>query len=60
MPTDAAPGSNCLSSGVVHDEFADWMQTDDYRNAVPNIVGRLSVKARAAGRHFLVVCRPAT
>jgi S-DNA-T family DNA segregation ATPase FtsK/SpoIIIE len=38
---------------VVHDEFADWMQTDDYRNAVPNIVGRLSVKARAAGIFLL-------
>lgn len=34
---------------IVHDEFADWMQTEDYRDAVPNIVGRLSVKARAAG-----------
>jgi S-DNA-T family DNA segregation ATPase FtsK/SpoIIIE len=38
---------------VVHDEFADWMQTDDYRDAVPNIVGRLSVKARAAGIFLL-------
>ena len=38
---------------VVHDEFADWMQTDDYRNVVPNIVGRLSVKARAAGIFLL-------
>jgi S-DNA-T family DNA segregation ATPase FtsK/SpoIIIE len=38
---------------IVHDEFADWMQTDDYRNAVPNIVGRLSVKARAAGIFLL-------
>ena len=34
---------------VIHDEFADWMQTDEYADAVPNIVGRLSVKARAAG-----------
>lgn len=38
---------------IVHDEFADWMQTDDYRDAVPNIVGRLSVKARAAGIFLL-------
>lgn len=38
---------------VIHDEFADWMQTDEYRNAVPNIVGRLSVKARAAGIFLL-------
>ncbi|MBL8517289.1 MAG: DNA translocase FtsK [Betaproteobacteria bacterium] len=38
---------------VVHDEFADWMQTDSYRQAVPDIVGRLSVKARAAGIFLL-------
>lgn len=38
---------------IVHDEFADWMQTDHYRDAVPNIVGRLSVKARAAGIFLL-------
>ena len=34
---------------VIHDEFADWMQTEDYSKAVPDIVGRLSTKARAAG-----------
>lgn len=34
---------------VVHDEFADWMQTDEYREQVPDLVGRLGVKARAAG-----------
>jgi S-DNA-T family DNA segregation ATPase FtsK/SpoIIIE len=34
---------------IIHDEFADWMQIDDYKDAVPNIVNRLSVKARAAG-----------
>lgn len=38
---------------VIHDEFADWMQTDEYRDAVPDIVGRLSVKARAAGIFLL-------
>ena len=38
---------------IVHDEFADWMQTDNYRDSVPNIVGRLSVKARAAGIFLL-------
>ena len=38
---------------IIHDEFADWMQTDEYRDAVPNIVGRLSVKARAAGIFLL-------
>lgn len=34
---------------IIHDEFADWMQTDEYRNAIPALVNRLSVKARAAG-----------
>ncbi|MGH7605285.1 MAG: FtsK/SpoIIIE domain-containing protein [Burkholderiales bacterium] len=34
---------------VIHDEFAEWMMTEDYRNAVSNIVSRLGVKARAAG-----------
>lgn len=40
---------------IVRDEFADWMQTDHYRDAVPNIVGRLSVKARAAGIFLLLL-----
>ena len=34
---------------IVHDEFAEWMMTDEYKNAVTNVVGRLGVKARAAG-----------
>lgn len=34
---------------VVHDEFAEWMMTPEYAEAVSNIVGRLGVKARAAG-----------
>lgn len=34
---------------VIHDEFAEWMMVDDYRNRVENLVGRLGVKARAAG-----------
>jgi S-DNA-T family DNA segregation ATPase FtsK/SpoIIIE len=34
---------------VIHDEFAEWMMTKDYADAVSNIVGRLGVKARAAG-----------
>jgi DNA segregation ATPase FtsK/SpoIIIE, S-DNA-T family len=38
---------------VVHDEFADWMQTEDYRDAVTALVNRLSVKARAAGIHLV-------
>jgi S-DNA-T family DNA segregation ATPase FtsK/SpoIIIE len=38
---------------IVHDEFADWMQTDDYRDAVPRIVNRIGMKARAAGIFLL-------
>lgn len=34
---------------VIHDEFAEWMMTEDYKNIVSDIVGRLGVKARAAG-----------
>ena len=34
---------------VVHDEFAEWMMTPEYAEAVSSIVGRLGVKARAAG-----------
>jgi S-DNA-T family DNA segregation ATPase FtsK/SpoIIIE len=34
---------------VIHDEFAEWMMTEQYADAVSDIVGRLGVKARAAG-----------
>lgn len=34
---------------VIHDEFAEWMMTKEYADAVSSIVGRLGVKARAAG-----------
>ncbi|MFC0589605.1 FtsK/SpoIIIE domain-containing protein [Novosphingobium aquiterrae] len=38
---------------VIHDEFADWMLTDEYKAAVTSTVGRLGVKARAAGIHLI-------
>ena len=38
---------------VVHDEFAEWMMTETYRTAVTATVGRLGVKARAAGIHLI-------
>jgi S-DNA-T family DNA segregation ATPase FtsK/SpoIIIE len=38
---------------VIHDEFAEWMMVDDYKDAVTKIVGRLGVKARAAGIHLV-------
>jgi S-DNA-T family DNA segregation ATPase FtsK/SpoIIIE len=34
---------------VIHDEFAEWMLTEEYSEAVESVVGRLGVKARAAG-----------
>ncbi len=33
----------------IHDEFAEWMMTSEYADAVSDTVGRLGVKARAAG-----------
>lgn len=48
-----ATGKPLPTLWIIHDEFADWMQTEEYKNSVPNIVGRLSVKARAAGIFLL-------
>lgn len=38
---------------LVHDEFADWMQIDEYRSGVEAAVSRLGVKARAAGIYLI-------
>jgi DNA segregation ATPase FtsK/SpoIIIE, S-DNA-T family len=38
---------------LVHDEFAEWMLTDEYKEAVTSNVSRLGVKARAAGMHLV-------
>jgi DNA segregation ATPase FtsK/SpoIIIE, S-DNA-T family len=38
---------------VIHDEFAEWMMVDEYKEAVTQTVGRLGVKARAAGIHLV-------
>jgi len=38
---------------LIHDEFAEWMLIDEYKNAVSSIVQRLGVKARAAGIHLI-------
>lgn len=44
---------------VIHDEFAEWMMTEDYKNRVSDIVSRLGVKARAAGIYlFFAAQRP--
>lgn len=38
---------------LVHDEFAEWMLTETYKDAVASTVQRLGVKARAAGIHLI-------
>jgi DNA segregation ATPase FtsK/SpoIIIE, S-DNA-T family len=38
---------------LIHDEFAEWMLIDDYKEAVSTIVQRLGVKARAAGIYLV-------
>jgi S-DNA-T family DNA segregation ATPase FtsK/SpoIIIE len=38
---------------LVHDEFADWMQIDEYRAGVEAAVTRLGLKARAAGIYLI-------
>lgn len=38
---------------VIHDEFADWMLVDEYKEAVTTHVSRLGVLARAAGIHLI-------
>jgi DNA segregation ATPase FtsK/SpoIIIE, S-DNA-T family len=38
---------------LVHDEFAEWMLIDEYKNAVTTAVQRLGIKARAAGIHLI-------
>jgi DNA segregation ATPase FtsK/SpoIIIE, S-DNA-T family len=38
---------------LVHDEFAEWMMVEDYKDAVATLVARLGVKARAAGIYLI-------
>jgi S-DNA-T family DNA segregation ATPase FtsK/SpoIIIE len=49
----SAEGDRLPVIWVIHDEFAEWMMVDDYKDGVTNIVGRLGVKARAAGIHLV-------
>jgi S-DNA-T family DNA segregation ATPase FtsK/SpoIIIE len=48
-----APQEQLPTLWLIHDEFAEWMLTDDYKNQVTSAVGRLGVKARAAGIHLV-------
>jgi S-DNA-T family DNA segregation ATPase FtsK/SpoIIIE len=38
---------------VIHDEFAEWMMVEEYKEEVTSLVGRLGVKARAAGLYLI-------
>lgn len=38
---------------LVHDEFAEWMLVNEYKEAVSSVVQRLGVKARAAGIYLI-------
>ena len=49
----AGPESRLPMLFLVHDEFADWMLDDSYKQAVSAAVQRLGVKARAAGIHLI-------
>jgi len=49
----AAPEARLPMKFLIHDEFAEWMLTEDYKGAVTSIVSRLGVKARAAGIHLV-------
>lgn len=45
----ASPSERLPFLWVIHDEFAEWMMTPRYSDIVSDVVGRLGVKARAAG-----------
>jgi DNA segregation ATPase FtsK/SpoIIIE, S-DNA-T family len=38
---------------LIHDEFADWMLTEEYKQEVAAAVQRLGIRARAAGIYLV-------
>jgi S-DNA-T family DNA segregation ATPase FtsK/SpoIIIE len=38
---------------LIHDEFADWMLTEEYKQEVASAVQRLGIRARAAGIYLV-------
>ena len=50
-----APNDRLPRIWVFHDELADWMLIDDYRDAVELNASRLGVKARAAGINLVLI-----
>jgi S-DNA-T family DNA segregation ATPase FtsK/SpoIIIE len=49
----AAPPERLPMMFLIHDEFAEWMLTENYKEAVSASVQRLGVTARAAGIHLI-------
>lgn len=49
----AAPGDRLPALWLIHDEFAEWMLTEEYKQEVAAAVQRLGVKARAAGIYLV-------
>lgn len=47
------PAERMPTIWLIHDEFAEWMMVDAYKDAVSTTVQRLGVKARAAGIHLI-------
>ena len=50
-----APAERLPRIWLFHDELADWMLIDEYRDAVESHVTRLGIKARAAGINLVLV-----
>ncbi|WP_210093728.1 FtsK/SpoIIIE domain-containing protein [Ruegeria sp. HKCCSP346] len=50
-----APSERLPRIWVFHDELADWMLIDEYRDAVELNASRLGVKARAAGINLVLI-----
>ena len=48
-----APDQRLPAIWLIHDEFAEWMLVEDYKEAVASVVQRLGVKARAAGIYLV-------
>lgn len=49
----AEPGDRLPALWLIHDEFAEWMLTEEYKREVAAAVQRLGVKARAAGIYLV-------
>ncbi len=49
----SAPDQCLPAIWLIHDEFAEWMLVEDYKESVASVVQRLGVKARAAGIYLV-------